>query len=240
MTETPVQSSSVPALEKGMGVLEFLADQNEPVSLQEISSGLHRSRGELYRMVTWLVEQQYIIRLDGKDKYVLGERIGRLFRRQAVAEDVISATMPLMTGLSQSISAACHLSIRAKWSSVVIASTDSPDFYGVSAKVGATMPIWESPAGACMIHDLSDSEQVLLLERVEEPWRNQFGEETRAFAKNQYVERFETAGPGIMEFAFANHTNSRLVSAVTIAKVVSSKDHLLDVVSRLRDATVAV
>lgn len=235
MTETLTQSLSVPALEKGMDVLAFLAEQENPVSLQEIATKLHRSRGELYRMVAWLVEQSYVIRSEANDKYVLGERVGLLFRRQPVAENIISDALPLMTILSKSTGFACHLSIRAKSNCIVVAATESQNFYNLTAAVGSMIPLWECPAGACMINDLLSDEKNEILKQADSELRIKFQEETAEFERFGYVQRFNCAGPGILELAFSIVSNSRLKSAITMTKLLSSNNDISGIVKQLKE-----
>lgn len=234
MTETPTQVSSVPALEKGMDILEFLADQKDPISLQEISAGLHRSRGEIYRMVAWLVERQYVVRCDGQDKYVLGERMARLFRKQPSVEDIISLAMPLMTRISETVSAACYLSVRSEASSVVIASVDSPDFYSVTAKIGTVAPLRDCPAGASLVHGLSPSELHSLFANGDAEKQGLFADEREFFNANGFVKRYQSAGPGVLEVAVAGPVHSRIVSAITATKIVSSPDEQDEIVAAIK------
>ena len=231
MTETPSAGSSVPALEKGMDVLEFLAQQTDARSLQEISTGLHRSRGELYRMVTWLVERQYILRLEGQDKYVLGERLAHLVSQRPASKDLVAATKPLMKQLRNRVLASCNLSIRADTSAVIIATTDSPDYYSVTAKIGAKLPLWESPVGACMFHNLSEFQQDALLQKIARDARKKFEKERQSFDQYGYVERFSEAGPSIFELAIPGPVDNQITSAITVVKVLRNKEEKEDVIN---------
>ena len=49
-----------PALEKGLEILELLAVAKEPLSKKQIAEKLDRSINEIFRMLSVLVEKQYI------------------------------------------------------------------------------------------------------------------------------------------------------------------------------------
>lgn len=234
MTDTPGRGSSVPALQKGMEVLEFLADQKQPVSLQEVASGLHRSRGELYRMVTWLVEQSYVVRLDDGDQYILGERIGHLFRRFPATSDIISTTRPLMDRICQSTGASCYLSISAAPNCVVIATTDSSDFYALSVPVGAVFSPLERPAGACLIAGTSQEETII--KGAEKSVRQRLEKDIDNLSKNKMITWHGVVGAGILEVAIAVSCDSQLRSAITAVFMVGSNKEerkAIDAISKL-------
>lgn len=234
MTETLNQGPSVPALAKGMEILELLAEQRTPLSLQEISARLHRSRGELYRMITWLVDQRYVIRPDTSDTYILGDRIGRFFRRQPVIEDVISLAMPIMTEISTSVGFACHLSVRAERTCVVVAATESNERYDLTAKIGGMMPVWESVAAACLIDPGDDADTFGMSSDVDPGWKTSFEAERAHFARTGYVIRYGAAGLGLLECAFTTNGKSRLKSAIIATNAVASPAQVQSLLSHLK------
>ncbi|MFX3701694.1 helix-turn-helix domain-containing protein, partial [Streptococcus suis] len=48
-----------PALEKGLDILELLAQQDEPLTKKQIAESLDRSINEIFRMLSVLVEKQF-------------------------------------------------------------------------------------------------------------------------------------------------------------------------------------
>jgi len=238
MTETPSQGSSVPALEKGMDVLEFLAVQNNPVTLQEISTGLHRSRGELYRMVKWLVEQRYIVRNDADDTYVLGERIGRLFQRQPAAKNVISIALPLMEQISRDIGAACYLSVRANPHSIVVANTLSSEIYDLTTRLGTQMSLVDCAAGSCLVQTLDTAERDALYAGMSKEQRDSFTAECDALVKQGFVQRFGVSGPGYFELSLPGPTQGQLITAITLVKIVRARQEAQRIVNRIKEIAI--
>ena len=61
-SERPVSKYHVPALEKGLDILETLASSAVPQSLSELARSLHRSSSELFRMLDSLERRGYILK----------------------------------------------------------------------------------------------------------------------------------------------------------------------------------
>lgn len=223
MTETPSSGTSVPALEKGMDVLEFLAVQDRPIPLQEISAGLHKSRGELYRMVKWLVDRKYILRNEAEDTYLLGERLGVLFRRQPASENIIASALPLMEKISAEIGATSYLSLRAQLSSVVVATVQSPEMYTLSVNVGTHMPLIENPSCVVLLHNMEEDHLGRLESLASAEQRSLLQSERKALRNQGIVQRYGVAGAGYFETSFAGPCHNQLVSGITVAKIVSNR-----------------
>jgi len=58
-------SYAAPALEKGLDILELLAEVGEPLSTREIAERLARSKSEIFRMVFVLQQRGYLAREAG-------------------------------------------------------------------------------------------------------------------------------------------------------------------------------
>ena len=61
-------SYAAPALEKGLDILELLAEVGEPLSTREIAERLARSKSEIFRMVFVLQQRGYLAREAGTDR----------------------------------------------------------------------------------------------------------------------------------------------------------------------------
>ena len=60
------RSYSAPALEKGLDILEMLCRSEQPLSQKDIAKRLGRSVGEIYRMMSCLVNRNYVSRRTGE------------------------------------------------------------------------------------------------------------------------------------------------------------------------------
>ena len=55
-----------PALDKGLDILELLAEQKDGLTRAEITKLLGRNASEMYRMLERLVARQYVVRSPGR------------------------------------------------------------------------------------------------------------------------------------------------------------------------------
>src|SRR5689334_16383793 len=66
---------SAPALEKGLDILELLAEERLPLTMRQIGDRLGRSKNELFRMIMVLLSRGYIAREERTDAFVLTQRL---------------------------------------------------------------------------------------------------------------------------------------------------------------------
>jgi Transcriptional regulator len=140
-----------PALDKGLDILELLAKATQPLSIAEISDGVGRSRGEIFRMLQVLEERDYIARPDGEGAYSLTPRLFRLGMEQPPVKNLVETAMPVMHRLADDIDQSCHLVVPSQEQIVVIARVDPPGETGLVVRVGHRRPISHSASGYVLL-----------------------------------------------------------------------------------------
>jgi len=140
-----------PALDKGLDILELLAKATQPLSIAEISDGVGRSRGEIFRMLQVLEERDYISRPDGEGSYSLTPRLFRLGMEQPPVRNLVETAMPVMHRLADEIDQSCHLVVPSQEQIVVIARVDPPGETGLVVRVGHRRPISHSASGYVLL-----------------------------------------------------------------------------------------
>ena len=108
----PAPKYRAPALDKGLDILELLASAHQPLSIVEISEGVGRSRGEIFRMLQVLEERDYLARAEGDGGYCITPRLFRLAMEQPPVKSAIEAALPVMHRLAETTEQACHLVVR--------------------------------------------------------------------------------------------------------------------------------
>ncbi|MFV0573894.1 MAG: IclR family transcriptional regulator [Vibrio sp.] len=145
-----------PALEKGLEILELLANQSEPLTKKQISEHLNRSVNEIFRMLSVLVEKQYIQYDPESSSYSLTLKMFALSNQSPPIAMLLKRATPLMEKFSHSVNQSCHLSRYSNHELTVIASQESPYKMGFSLRLGAKLDICSSGSGVVL---LSFSEQ---------------------------------------------------------------------------------
>ncbi|MBE1161061.1 IclR family transcriptional regulator [Dyella acidiphila] len=140
-----------PALDKGLDILELLAGSKRPLSIAEISEGVGRSRGEIFRMLQVLEERDYIARGEGDGGYSVTPRLFRLGMEQPPVKSAIEAAMPVMHRLADALGQACHLVVPSGEQIVVVARVDPPGEIALVVRVGHRRPMSQSTSGHVLL-----------------------------------------------------------------------------------------
>ncbi len=148
--EATVAKYRAPALEKGLDILELLARSSAPLSMTEISEGVGRSKGEIFRMLQVLEERGYIARGPGENGYALTHRLFMLGMEQPPVKGMMEAALPVMHRLADQIQQPCHLSVTSREEIVVVARVDAPGEIGLVVRVGHRRPMTHSTSGAVL------------------------------------------------------------------------------------------
>ncbi|WP_333567627.1 IclR family transcriptional regulator [Sphingorhabdus sp.] len=144
-----------PALEKGLDIIELLAQSGEPLSRSDIAKSLGRSVGEIYRMLHQLVQRKYIA-LAG-DSYVLTTKLFELSHHYPPTQRLLTEATPVMHKLAGDIDQSCHLTVYSQGRQLVIAKVDVPSGMGFSVRVGSELDVLVSASGRVLL-SFQDSE----------------------------------------------------------------------------------
>lgn len=148
-TDSDTPAYSAPALEKGLDILELLSASEAPLSQKELAKRLGRTVGELYRMVTRLVERGYLLNID--DKYTVSTKLFELAHLNPPMHRLLTEAAPIMQKLSSDLDQSCHLTLYNIGRQIVIAKVDAPSGMGFSVRVGAELDVLISASGRVLL-----------------------------------------------------------------------------------------
>lgn len=136
-----------PALEKGLDILEVLADNETGLSQTEIANALGRTPNEIYRMLTTLVRRSYIIRSEGGDRYKLGLKMFALAHQHPPINRLLETARHMLCKAALETKQSCHIALEADGNILVIAAAEAPGPWRVSLRPGATVSLWNTSLG---------------------------------------------------------------------------------------------
>jgi len=154
-----------PALEKGLQILELLADEGRPLAMPELASALGRSRNEIYRMLVVLERLGYL-RRGPDERFELDNRLFDIAMRMPPRRNLQDAAMPVMHALAEQIFQSCHLAVRSGEEMVVVGRVESPGLLGFAVRLGYRRPIVASTSGRILYALLPGSAREALKPRV--------------------------------------------------------------------------
>jgi len=170
MTRFPSDEGSpryrAPALEKGLDILELLADRPEGLSQSEIARSLERSVGEIFRMLACLVDRGYLSIQRPSDRYVITLKLFELAHRHAPLQQLIASALPRMRDLAAKVHQSCHLTVVETGHGVVVAQADAPGEIGFAVRVGSVVDLLSTASGRVLLafQPTAERERILALD----------------------------------------------------------------------------
>ncbi len=141
------EKSSVPAVEKALDVLEVLADAPAGMTMNEIVDALGRTMGELYRVVVYLAERDYLEQDPDTGRYALSMRLFELSHRHEPTDRLVRNAVPLLERIAFATEQSCHLGVVNRANVLILASVRSPRPASYSVRTGAMFPAIHTSTG---------------------------------------------------------------------------------------------
>jgi DNA-binding IclR family transcriptional regulator len=153
---------AAPALEKGLDILEVLANTEQPMGLNVLAKAMGRTVSEIFRMAVTLEHRGYIS-IDSNDRYSLSLKMLELSHRQQPLRGLVATATPLMRELSGRAYQSCHLSVYHDGQLLVVAQVDAPGPFTMGAKVGALGKLSDTASGKLLLAFRDAAERTRML-----------------------------------------------------------------------------
>jgi DNA-binding IclR family transcriptional regulator len=152
-----------PALDKGLDILELLAEHEEGQSQAEIAKALGRSPSELYRMFDTLVRRGYLRRVATDDRLILGLKLFALSTRHPPMRRLLQAASEVTTEVAAETLQSCHLALYRDGNLFIAVQADSPGRLSLSVRLGAEVDLLTTGSGLAMLTFQSDERRARML-----------------------------------------------------------------------------
>ena len=157
-----------PALDKGLDILELLAETESGLSLGEIAKALERTPNEIYRMLDRLVWRGYVRRTH-EDRYVVTLKLFELAYRTSPIRLLASRAMPVLRRFARDAGQSVHLVVHDRSALVVVAQVDGPGYWTLSIRIGSRIGLVNTGSGHIFLAFASEEERALMLEEQLDP-----------------------------------------------------------------------
>lgn len=145
----------VPALKKGLQILEMYSSRERVLTIAEIADRLNVSPSAIYRTVVTLTEMRYLKKAD-RNLYELGSMVLSRGFCYLASRDVLNTAAPCLDELRDETSASCHLAIREGLEVIYILRATSPQLMMVNVPVGTRFPCHSVAIGRALLSGLGD------------------------------------------------------------------------------------
>jgi DNA-binding IclR family transcriptional regulator len=130
-----------PALEKGLDLLEILADEAGDLSQKQLAERAGRTIGEIFRMLGVLERRGYLVRDGLTGRYGLTLKLFVLGNRHQPTRRLQAAALPVMQDLAEAIGQSCHLVVATEERMTVVAQAEPRGPMVFTVKQGADFPL---------------------------------------------------------------------------------------------------
>ena len=152
-----------PALDKGLDILELLAEQPHGLTRGEIVKAMGRSPSEIYRMLERLVARHFVTRSLEGDRYALSLKLFVLSHRHPPIQRLVSHALPAMDRFAKAAEQSCHLGVYDRGNIVVVAQVHGPNNWGMSLRLGVKVNLVDTGSGHAMLAFQSDGRRAEML-----------------------------------------------------------------------------
>ncbi|MBL8879222.1 MAG: IclR family transcriptional regulator [Phycisphaerales bacterium] len=212
----------VPALEKGLDILELLSQHAGGLTQAEIAKTLGRSVGEIFRMLNCLVQRHYVaIRRPG-DQYVLTLKMFELSHAHPPTRRLLTIALPVMHELAGKIHQSCHMTVVEQARGVILAQVDAPGEMGFAVRAGTTVNLLTTASGRVLLAFMPPDERQRLAPLLEATAAEHPHDaaEVEQVRQRGYEEMESTRIRGVHDFSFPvlDH-RGHTVAALTVPHI---------------------
>ena len=173
-TSTRAIRYTAPALEKGLDILELLADHPGALTHSEIAHQLRRTIGEVFRMLVCLDERGYISQVSADERYQLTLKLFELAHKHHPLHRLVSAAKPRMQQVAEMTRQSCHLAMLSHSEVIVVAQVDSPGKMGFAVRLGANINLLDTASGHVILAFQEKESQAMIFKT----WRRRSSRST--------------------------------------------------------------
>jgi DNA-binding IclR family transcriptional regulator len=154
---TPVKSHSAPALDRGLSLLELLAESRMGLTPAEAARKLVMPRSSMHSLVHTLERRGYVVRRSGTHRYRLGLKLFSMANLALSERHLLHEATPLMYKLMQQSGLTVHLAVMERGEAIIMQKVSPPGQFRATW-VGKRLDLHCSGVGKALLAALSDEE----------------------------------------------------------------------------------
>jgi len=152
----------VPGLQRGLRILEALAEARRPLTVTELGRELGLSRSSTFRLTYTLRQLGFIESPEGSKIFRLGPRVLNIGFAYLASQDLIELARTDLEALRNNTNVSAHLAIRDHREVLYLSCVQSRSGFLSNMNVGTRLPAYAVPMGWLLLSDLSNRELAAL------------------------------------------------------------------------------
>jgi len=148
----PARTYSAPALEKGIEIVELLAEEPAGLTIVEIAARLRRSMNEVFRIIVVMGRHGWLDKNPDTDRYSVTYHLLEMAMRATPTRSLTAVAGPIMSALATQTAQSCHLVVRAGGRGLIIQREENASLQGGFAlRPGANVDLARSCSGHVLL-----------------------------------------------------------------------------------------
>jgi len=147
----------VPAVDKSIEILEFIAQFKKPLGVSEISRALNFNKSTVFNIVHTL-DDLGILEKDAEGKFQFGTRLYLLGRAAGGTSELIGTVHPYLEEINQKTKLSAFLGMRSGLRAVIIDKVDSAFDIKIHSEIGMKIPLLAGAGGRVLLAQLGDDQ----------------------------------------------------------------------------------
>ena len=183
---------SAPALEKGLDIIELLANEPSGLSLTAIAQKLNRSVGQIFRMLFVLEQRGYLTIDPSSENHKLSFRLFEIAHRHTPIKRLSAAAGPVIRSLARSLHQSLHIAMYYRGCCIIMVQQASPGPTGFNVRLGTEIQLLKSCSGHVLLAFSDDETRERMLSETAPTERHLVGKkELNAILKRVREQGFE-------------------------------------------------
>jgi DNA-binding IclR family transcriptional regulator len=173
MEKSHLKTSSVPALEKGMSLLEMLAESKRGLTLSELVRKTKLPKSTIHCLVLTLERQGYLRECPRTRRFLFSSKLFHLANRASTQVEIRQTATRHLYDLMLETNLTVHLAVMEQDQVVLIEKVEPPGVLKVANWIGRRMDIHCTGLGKALIAHLDDTELDRLMKECQLPRHNE-------------------------------------------------------------------
>ena len=219
----------VPALAKGLDILETLAFAPEPQSLTDLARTLGRSKNEIFRMLRYLEARGYIIKEERSGNYYLSLKLYELSHTHSPMEQLLKVATRPMEELARQLEQTCTINLLHNYHVITVAQALSPRRVRLSFDLGKPFSAIHSVSGRLLLAHLSADALAAFLDMapdyqlLNEVEQKAFKAKLREIQEKGYSAAVSEWYEGVEDISvLVGNSNTGIITALTVPSFKST------------------
>jgi DNA-binding IclR family transcriptional regulator len=173
MDKSHLKTNSVPALEKGMSLLEMLAESKRGLTLSELVRKTKLPKSTIHCLVLTLERQGYLRQCPRTHRFLFSIKLINLANRASTQVEIRQTATRHLYDLMLETNLTVHLAVMEQDQVVLIQKVEPPGVLKVANWIGRRMDIHCTGLGKAFIAHLDDTELDRLMKECQLPKHNE-------------------------------------------------------------------